>query len=169
MSYYSTDLLVVAWMAAIVYDTAEGAAPTIQLLEYANTQLLEYRHYDDMLTRVLKHAHKALERGGIFSRWRLAKEAERLNTLRLDIAELTERTDNAIKFLSDMFHARAYRLAAAKVGVNDYRPLVDGKLRTAGELYQFMVNEFRESRAFLMELAIVVILVIELVKLFRGT
>jgi hypothetical protein len=168
MSYYPTDLLVVAWMAAIVYDSAEGAAPTIQLLEYANTQLLEFRHYDDVLTRVLKHAYKALERGGLFSRWRLAKEAERLNTLRLDIAELTERTDNAIKFLSDMFHARAYRLAAAKVGVNDYRPLVDGKLRTAGELYQFMVNEFREARGFMMELAIVVILMIELVKVFRG-
>ena len=32
--------------------------------------------------------------------------------------EVTERTDNAIKFLSDMFYARAYRLAAAKIGAN---------------------------------------------------
>lgn len=170
MSYYPMDLLVVGWMAAIVYDTTDGAAPTIQLVEYANTQLLEFRHYDEALTGVLKQAYQALERGGggIFSRWRLAKEAARLNTLRLDLAELTERTDNAIKFLSDMFYARAYRLAAAKVGVNDYRPLVDGKLRTAGELYEFMVNEFREARAFTMELLVVIILVIELLKIFLG-
>ena len=107
MSYYPTDLLVVGWMAAIVYDSTDGAAPTIQLVEYANTQLLEFRHYDEILTRVLKHAYQALERGGgIFSRWRMAKEATRLSTLRLDVAELTERTDNAIKFLSDMFYAR---------------------------------------------------------------
>ncbi|MBI2679460.1 MAG: hypothetical protein HYX25_00460 [Candidatus Solibacter usitatus] len=169
MSYYPMDLAVVGWMAAIVYDSAQGAAPTIQLIEYANTQLLEFRHYDEMLTRVLKQAYQALERGGgLFSRWRLAKEARRLNTLRLDLAELTERTDNAIKFLSDMFYARVYRLAAAKVGVNDYRPLVDGKLRTAGELYEFMVNEFREARAFTMELLVVIILVIELLKIFLG-
>ncbi len=65
LSYYPTDLLVVGWVAALLYDTPEGAAPTIQLLEYANTQLLEFRHYDDVLTRVLENVYKTLEhRGG---------------------------------------------------------------------------------------------------------
>ena len=169
VSYYPTDLLVVGWLAAVVYDTPEGAAPLIQLLEYANTQLLEYRRYDEILTALLKDAYAALERrGGLFSRWRLAREAAHLNRLRLDVTELTERADNAIKFLSDMFYARAYRLAAAKVGAGDYRSLVDQKLRTAGELYEFMVNEFREARGFILELLVIVILIIELVPIFRG-
>ena len=169
LSYYPADLLVVGWLAALVYDTPEGAAPLVQLLEYANTQLLEYRRYDEILTALLKDAYAALERrGGIFARWRLAREAEHLNQLRLDVTELTERADNAIKFLSDMFYARAYRLAAAKVGAGDYRSLVDQKLRTGGELYEFMVNEFREVRSFLLELLVIVILVIELVPSFRG-
>ena len=98
----------------------------------------------------------------------MAGEAERLNTLRLDVMELTERTDNAIKFLSDMFYARAYRVAASRVGVTDYRNLVEEKLRTARELYDFMVNEFHQARAFLLEAMVVAILVIELVHLFRG-
>lgn len=169
LSYYPKDLLVTGWVAALVYDTPEGAEPTIQLLEYANTQLLEFRHYDDVLTRVLENVYKSLEhRGGLFRRWRMAGEAERLNTLRLDVRELTERTDNAIKFLSDMFYARAYRIAAARVGVTDYRNLVEEKLRTAGELYEFMVNEFHQARAFALELMVVAILVIELFSLFRG-
>ena len=42
LSYYPSDLLLVGWVAALVYDTAAGAAPTIQLLEYANAQLLEF-------------------------------------------------------------------------------------------------------------------------------
>jgi hypothetical protein len=147
----------------------EGAEPTIQLLEYANTQLLEFRHYDDVLTRVLENVYKTLEhRGGLFRRWRMAGEAERLNTLRLDVRELTERTDNAIKFLSDMFYARAYKIAAARVGVTDYRNLVEEKLRTAGELYEFMTNEFHQARAFVLEAMVVAILVIELFSLFRG-
>lgn len=167
LSYYPTDLLVAGWVGALVYDTAEGAAPTIQLLEYANTQLLEFRHYDDVLTRVLENVYKVLEhRGGLFRRWRMARQAERLNTLRLDITELTERTDNAIKFLSDMFYARAHRLAAGRVGVPDYRNLVEDKLRTAGELYDFMVNEFHQARAFVLEVLVVAILVIELVQVF---
>ncbi len=91
-----------------------------------------------------------------------------MNRLRLDITELTERADNSIKFLSDMFYARAYRLAASKVGAGDYRTLVDQKLRIAGELYEFMVNEFREGRAFFLELTVIVILIIELIPIFRG-
>ena len=98
----------------------------------------------------------------------MAREAKHLNRLRLDVIELTERTDNAIKFLSDMYYARAYRLAAAKVGANDYRNLVDQKVKTAGELYHFMVNEFREARSFFLELTIVVILIIELIPFLRG-
>jgi hypothetical protein len=84
------------------------------------------------------------------------------------VIELTERVDNSIKFLSDMFYARAYRLAARKIGVNDYRDLVDEKLKTAGELYQAMAGEFHQARAFLLEAMVVAILIIELVFLFRG-
>jgi hypothetical protein len=168
LSYYPTDLLVVGWLAAIVYDTPEGAAPLIQLLEYANTQLLEYRRYDEILSALLKAGYAALERHGPFSRWRLARDAEQLNRLRLEVTELTERADNSIKFLSDMFYARAYRLAASKVGAGDYRSLVDQKLRIAGELYEFMVNEFREGRAFFLEVTVIVILIIELIPIFQG-
>jgi hypothetical protein len=168
LSYYPNDVLVLGWLAALVYDTPEGATPLIQLLEYANTQLLEYRRYDEILTALLKRSYAALDKAGIFSRWRLSREAAHLNQLRLDVTELTERADNAIKFLSDMYYARAYRLAATKVGAGDYRSLVDQKLRTAGDLYDFMVNEFREARSFLLEVLVVIILIIELVPIFRG-
>jgi hypothetical protein len=169
LSYYPDDLLVVGWTAAFIQDTAEDAVPTIQLLEYANTQLLEFRYYDAVLSQLLKGVYRSLEKkGGFFARWRLASQAEHLNKIRLDIRELTERVDTSIKFLSDMFSARLYRLAAAKVGVEDYRILVDGKLHTAGELYEFMMDQFHQGRGFFLEMVVVIILVIELVFLFRG-
>jgi hypothetical protein len=40
--------------AAFVYDTAAGAEPTVQLIEYANTQLLEFRFYDESLLASLE-------------------------------------------------------------------------------------------------------------------
>jgi hypothetical protein len=169
MSYYPDDLVVIGWTAAFIYDSVEGAAPTLQLLEYANSQLLDFRHYDELLTRVLKDVYQSLERERSFLfRWRLAHQAEQLNKIRLDIEELTERMDNSIKFLSDMFSARVYRLAAAKVGVLDYRRLVDEKLKTAADLYRFMMDQFHEARAFVMELLIIIILIIDLIFLFRG-
>ncbi len=169
MSYYPEDLLVVSWTAAFIYDTAEGAAPAIQLIEYANTQLLEFRYYDQVLSRLLEGVYRFLEKkAGALARWRLASQAQHLNTIRLDIRELSERVDTSIKFLSDMFSARLYRLAAAKVGVDDYRRLVESKLHAAGELYEFMMSQFHEGRAFVMEVVVIVILIIDLFFLFRG-
>jgi len=169
MSYSPNDLVVVGWNAAFVYDTMAGAATTIQLLEYANSQLLEFRHYDEVLTRELKGVYQSLERGtGLLARWRLARDSARLHTLLLDVTELTERADNAIKFLSDMFSARLYRLAAVKVGVPDYKDLVEQKLSTAENLYKFMVEQFHQGRAFVLELMVVIILIIDLIFLFRG-
>jgi hypothetical protein len=169
MSYSDSDLMVAGWTAALLYDTAEGAAPTMQLLEYANSKLLEFRHYDAVLSRLLSEVYRKLERGsGVLARWRFAREAARLNLIRLEIRELSERVDNSIKFLSDMFAARLYRMAATRIGVPDYRTLVEQKLQSAGELYGFMMDRFYQGRAFVLELMVVIILVIELIFLFRG-
>lgn len=170
MSYYPSDLAVIGWNAAFIYDTQPGAETAIQLLQYANSQLLEFRHYDELLTKELENVYDFLEVGGTgwWSRWRTAKAASKLHTVLLDVNELTERADNAIKFLSDMFSARLYKLCAQKVGVPDYKDLVQEKLHTAEDLYRFMVEQFNQSRAFVLELMVVVILIIELVYFFKG-
>ena len=169
ISYYPNDLAVIGWNAAFLYDSASGAETAIQLLEYANSQLLEFRHYDELLTLQLETVYAGLDKGtGAWARWRLARAATKLHTVLLDVSELTEHADNAIKFLSDMFSARLYKLAANKVGVPDYKDLVTQKVQTAEELYRFMVDQFNQSRAFVLELTVVVILVIELLYLFHG-
>jgi hypothetical protein len=170
ISYYPNDLAVIGWNSAFIYDTAAGAETAIQLLQYANSQLLEFRHYDEFLTRELQAVYDFLDRGGtgLWSRWRTARAASKLHTVLLDVNELTERADNAIKFLSDMFSARLYKLCAQKVGVPDYKDLVQEKLHTAEDLYRFMVEQFNQSRAFVLELMVVVILIIELIYFFKG-
>jgi hypothetical protein len=170
ISYYPNDLAVIGWNAAFIYDDPAGAETAIQLLQYANSQLLEFRHYDELLTKELEKVYDFLETGGTgtWARWRTARAASKLHTVLLDVNELTERADNAIKFLSDMFSARLYKLCAAKVGVPDYKDLVKEKLQTAEDLYRFMVDQFNQSRAFVLELMVVVILIIELVYFFRG-
>jgi hypothetical protein len=169
VSYYATDMAVIGWNAAFLYDSTAGAETSIQLLEYANSQLLEFRHYDELLSGILDSVYDRLgQKRGFLARWGLARSATNLHTVLLDVAELTERADNAIKFLSDMFAARFYKLAAAKIGVPDYKDLVAQKLKTAEDLYHDMVEQFNQSRAFFLEVTVVLILLIELLYLFRG-
>ncbi len=169
ISYYASDVAVIGWNAAFLYDTAAGAETGIQLLEYANSQLLEFRHYDELLSGVLDGAYDTLgHKTGRLAQWRMSHSANQLHTVLLEVSELTERVDNAIKFLSDMYAARLYKLAAAKVGVPDYKNLVTQKLRTAEDLYESMVEQFNQSRGFFLEAIVVVILLIELFFLFRG-
>ncbi len=169
LSYYPNDLVVVGWNAGLVYDTPSAAETSVQILEYANSQLLEFRHYDELLTRELAGVYRSLkQRAGLWRRWRMRSEASRLNSVTVEVTELVERADTAIKFVSDMFSARLYRLAAAKVGVPEYKNLVKEKLHTAESVYRALIDEFHQSRGFVLELMVVIILMIELVYLFRG-
>jgi hypothetical protein len=167
--YYPNDLVTVGWNAALVYDTPANAQTAIQILEYANSQLLEFRHYDELLTRELAGVYAGLKpRTNFIRRWQMRSEAMRLNGVTVEVTELVERADNAIKFVSDMYSARLYRLAAAKVGVPEYKDLVNEKLHIAENLYRFLIDEFHQSRGFVLEVMVVIILIIELAYVFKG-
>jgi hypothetical protein len=168
LSYYPTDLIVVGWGAALVYDKPDATSAILDLLEYANTQLLEFRYYDELLTGLLSNVYSSLEGHESFlSRWRLPRRAGRLNRLRLDIMDLAERTEYAVKFISDTYYARVYRLCSSKIGVDDYRALVSEKLKTAGELYEFMVAQFNERRMFVIEVVVAVLVLLDVILLLR--
>src|SRR5580658_291954 len=168
LSYYPDDLVVVGWAAALVYDKPEATPAVIEILEYANTQLLEFRYYDDLLTSLLSRVYSSLEgHESFWSRWRLSRRAGRLNRIRLDIMDLVERTEYAVKFISDTYYARVYNVCSARIGVNDYEALVEDKLGTAGELYEFMVAEFNERRMFAVEVVVTVLVFLDLLFLLR--
>jgi hypothetical protein len=170
LSYYPGDLIVISSSGAFVYDRPEEAVAATQVLEYAKMQLLELRYYDGVMSRALTELYDALERqrSAILSRWTLSRDARRMNRIRLDVTELTERIDNDIKFVSDVYYARVHRLAAQRMGVSEYREMVDEKLRTARELYEFMVDQFNEARSFILEVGIAVLALLDVIYLIRG-
>src|SRR5260370_14209108 len=89
LSYYPTDLIVVGWAAPLVYDKPDAASAILDFLEYANTQLLEFTYYAQLLTALLSNAYSSLEGHESFlSRWRLPRRAGPVNRLRLDIMDL---------------------------------------------------------------------------------
>ena len=49
LSYLADDLVIPTWNAAFVYDTEAGAQAALEIFEFANSQLLEFRYYDELL------------------------------------------------------------------------------------------------------------------------
>ncbi len=173
LSYQPHDLAVIGWNAAFLVDSAAGEVEaTAEILEFANSQLLEFRHYDALLDAELAGVYEDLETGEgatrLFRSYRYRKAARRLSALYLDVSELTEKTENSLKFFGDLYAARLYRVAAQKLGLTEWKTLVNRKLQSAASLYRSLLDEVTSLRMQFMEFAIVLILVFELLMKLTG-
>lgn len=164
-SYYEDDLTIVQWDTAFVYDRRESARAIEDILEFANSQLLELRTYDAQLDRELDVIYK-MQPGGPPRSLLGRREAEQAATLRyliVDILELTDRSSNALKLVGDAYYARIYRAAAARLGLADWQRQIDGKLASVGEMYRFFSDQSRSRRDQFLELTIVALVAVEVV------
>src|SRR4029079_4271335 len=171
LSYLASDLVVPTWNAAFVYDTEAGAAATLELFEFANSQLLEFRYHDALLDAELAGIYPQLQRT---SWWHnllgrgTARAATQLHSLFIDINEITDRTENALKIVGDLYAARLLALVNARLGIARGKASVEDKLETLDDIYRFAVEQVAISRGQFLELAVVLILVLELVLSFLG-
>jgi hypothetical protein len=171
ISYLIDDLVIPAWSAAFVYDRKANAPATLEILEFANSQLLEFRYYDELLDAELGRIYGELQQPRLFKLggWRrYTRTATQLHSLFVDVNDLTDRTENALKFVGDVYAARLFALAAARVGLAGWKQSVREKLQTLDDIYRFVVEQTGLVRGQLLELTIVLILVLELVLFFLG-
>ena len=171
ISYLVDDLVVPTWNAAFVYDTTAGTQATLEILEFANSQLLEFRYFDALLDAQLASIYPRLQRPRGGASWvgsRYARAARHVHALFIDVNELTDRTENALKFVGDIYAARLFTLAADRLGLDRWKANTREKLRTLDAIYRFAVEHSSMARGQLLELAVVLILVLELLLVFMG-
>jgi hypothetical protein len=154
-----------------VYDTERGAQALLEILEFANSQLLQFRYYDDLLDVRLGRIYADLQR----PRWydsvvgrRYSRAAHELHSLFIDINELTDRTENALKMVGDIYAARVYALTASRLGLDHWKTSVQDKLKTLDDIYRFAIEQTGIARGHLLELTIILILLFELTLFFTG-
>lgn len=163
-SYYDDDLTVVQWDTAFVYDRPESAQAIADILEFANSQLLELRTYDALMDSELDEIYK-MQPGKAARSLRGRREEERASTLRymiVDVLELVDRSSNALKIVGDAYYARIYRAAAARLGLADWQRQIDAKLASVGEMYRFFNDQARSSRDTFLEIIIIALIALEL-------
>jgi hypothetical protein len=171
LSYFTDDLVVPTWNAALVYDTEPGVQAALEIFEFANSQLLEFRYYDDRLDHELARIYSQLQHkrrfDTIFGRGYI-RAAHQLHALFIDVNEITDRTENALKMVGDMYAARLFHLVASRLGLATWKASVEEKLETLDDIYRFAVEQVSIARGQLLELTIVGILVFELILFFMG-
>lgn len=171
LSYLQDDLVVLAYNAALIFDTESAAEAALEILEFVNAQLLEYRYYDELLETELARIYAALQQprwhDRLFGR-RSAHAARRLHALFIDVNELTDRVENAVKLVGDVYSVRLVGLAGARLGLDAWKRNVQDKLQTLDAIYRFSVEHTGMSQGNLLELVIVLILVLELGLLLSG-
>jgi hypothetical protein len=172
LSYFEDDLVVATWNAAFVYDTPAGAQAALEILELANSQLLEFRYYDDRLDAELGRIYSQLQRpphwwDGLVGRGYI-RAANHLQSLFIEVNEITDRTENALKIVGDIYAARLFQLTAARLALEPWKANVEEKLTTLNDIYRFAVEQVAIARGHFLELTIVLILIFELVLFFMG-
>ncbi|HYT66079.1 MAG TPA: hypothetical protein VEL51_06665 [Vicinamibacterales bacterium] len=171
LSYLANDLVIPTWNCAFIYDSEPGAIAALELFEFANSQLLEFRYYDDLLDSELGRIYAMLQ---VSSWWNnlfgrgYVRAAHQLHALFIDVNELTDRTENALKIVGDIYAARVFNLAAARLGLARWKQSVGDKLKTLDDIYRFAVEQVAISRGQFLELTVILILVLELVLFFLG-
>ncbi len=163
-SYYADDLVVLTWDRAFIYEP-RGDSDVADVLEVANAQLLEMRYYDELLDDELPRMYDRVEDtrrvGNIFAARRYSELAHRLYALVAEVTELTEKVDNALQVTEDVYLARIYTAALELFRVRTVSAAVDRKLAIIRDTYAALYDEASSVRSEVMEVAIIVLILIE--------
>jgi hypothetical protein len=169
LSYTPTDLVVLDWAAGIVVDA--DCADTLQVIEFANVQLLEFRHIDDRLDDRLEAAYRLIRpdrrrRWGA-GLWKTHGDAVRqVRELEIEAASLFERVDNALKLIGDHYLSRVFDLTSTRFHLRGWQQSIRRKLETVGNVYDLLIQQAGGHRMEALEITVVILIALEIALAF---
>lgn len=161
--YSQDDLAIIDWNSAIIVEPS-GSSDIPDVIEFSLCQLLEMRHYDDLLDEKLTYLYSALETKNfsIFQNnySKLSREAAQIY---LEISDTVESVENSMKVVGDFYLAKIFRAASQRLRFADWRDSVNQKLENLAQVSRLFVSEANEKRNQLLEIIIIVLIAIELI------
>jgi hypothetical protein len=166
LSYTPNDLVVLDWAAGVVVDT--DCADTLEVIEFANVQLLEFRHIDDRLDDRLEAAYRLIRperHRHLFPLvWRLHQNAVRqIRELEIEATSLFERVDNALKLIGDHYLSRVFEVTGGRFHLRDWQQSIRRKLETVGDVYDLLIQQASAHRMEALEITVVILIALEIV------
>lgn len=167
LSYGPNDLFVPDWSAAVLFD--RDCDETLQTIEFANLQLLEFRNIDNRLDQSLADAARIIHplTRSYLPFWRVyARPMRQLGELKVEANTLFERTGNVLKLVGDAYLARVYRLVDNRFHLDAWEKNIQRKLEVAEGVYQVVSDQAGAFRGEFLELVVVLLILIEIILAF---
>lgn len=167
--WYEDDLVVLGWERALVVDPSHEEDDVGDVLEVANAQLLALRYYDALLDAELPRVYDraaAVRRGWTLSSRGYASAANGMRALVAEVTQVTEKVENVLKVTEDVYLARIYGSALELYRVPAWTASIDRKLALIRDTYTALYDEAVATRTELLEAAIVLLIVLEIVLAF---
>ncbi|HEY9847196.1 MAG TPA: hypothetical protein V6D03_13490, partial [Candidatus Caenarcaniphilales bacterium] len=171
ISYYESDLVLVDWNAAIIYD--QDYWDTLNVLELINVELLVARQIDAQLDKRVRD-YEGLVQNRI--EWPIPLRSpyrqaiDELAELRIESSLLAERVENTLKLIGDVYLARVHSAATQRFYLQEWEVSISQKLEIVANLYQVLTDRVSTAQSQTLEIVIIVLIVIEIfVGLFAHT
>jgi hypothetical protein len=164
ISYYEQDVTLVDWNAAVIYDP--DYEDTANVLELLNVELLEARYIDRQLdTRITEYAGLVRKRieWPIPLRTPYRKAIEDMAELRLESALLSERVENALKLVGDLYLARLHSAAAQRFYLQEWESIISRKLELISDFYDLLSDRLHTVQSQALELIVILLILVEVI------
>ena len=164
LSYSTDDLAVLSWDSALL---CEPGSPTdiLDLIEFANVQVLELRYYDRELTRKMEKMYEDIEHADRMSQFRRSHQyhaimADLMET-NAEVSEIIEKVNNLIKVTEDIYYARVYETALKVQRSHQWSESVSRKIDVIRENYSMLSDEVRIQHSNFLEWVIIILIALE--------
>ncbi len=156
ITYGENDLVIIDWDGAFVFQQNGKIDSIVDLLQFANLHLIQYRMLDEDLSRRLKRIDALIRTKAIshvvFWNRELARVYKEIIRMRATSIVEFDAIIREIKLIGDWYSARLYETAARKFKLEGWRYSIKEKLATAEDAYGIVSQNFRISKEHFFEL-----------------
>ena len=166
LSYSTDDRAILSWDSALL---CEPVSPTdiIDLIEFANVQVLELRYYDRELTRKMEKMYEDIEHADRMSQFRRSHQYHVIMTDLMEtyaaVSEIIEKVNNLIKVTEDVYYARVYATALKVQRSSQWSESVSRKIEVIRDNYSMLSDEVRIQHSNFLEWIIIILIALEIV------
>lgn len=164
LSYTTDDLAILSWDSALLCNP-DNPTDLIDLIEFANVQVLELRYYDRELAREMEKMYDDIEHADRMSPFFRSRQYHaimaKLMETSAEISEIIEKVDNLIKVTEDVYYARVYATALKVLRSGQWSESVSRKMRVIKENYSMLSDEVRIQHSNSLEWIIIILIALE--------
>lgn len=164
LRYSASDIAIITWDSALLCSP-EPPTDLLDLVEYANVQVLELRYYDRQISRLMVKMYDDIEQAGRLNWWSRMQRYRLIMTdlmrSHAEVSEITEKVKNLIKVTEDIYYARVYATALKVFRSDQWTDSLQRKIDVVRENYSMLADEVRSQHSSFLELVIIVLIAME--------